>query len=575
MRKALEAMPANLPEFDSLLPVSQKIVGPTVLTRAVTNPPQRVGKWEGGIGVRVDPRILMNHPRWLICVAVLGGLGHALGAQAAGSSESGTWTRNVRAGGETWTYRFTVSDGAGANASTSSGVPSGGGEARRGDVRAGEPARSDASVRRLPTAPPADDGGAAGAGVDVVAERAYLKTASGGEGSEVATPAVGQTVYFYVDYSLSGATGIVILSRQAIFDEQEFCHITQTITAGSYSAWCDTGWTATAGDHTLRWDFDYNNQVKEIDETNNSATVMWTTPQTAQVDLEAQRAYLQTAAAGEGSEVTTPVVGQTVYFYVDFRIVGTGDAILDERRAVLDGQTFCTSTGTAAPGDYYAWCTDGWTATAGSHTLRWDFDYNNQLTESNENNNSASVTWTSVEGGNVDIEAQRAYLNTMTAAEGDDVTTPAVGQEVYFHLDYRVIGALGAIAVDRRAVLDGETFCSFTAMPTAGDYVTWCSDPWTATAGSHTLQWDLDYNNTVPETNENNNSASTMWTSGGAICSGDCDGNGMVTVSELITMVDDVLDNTVVCGPGDTNNDGKITVNEIVAGVGRALNGCG
>lgn len=33
-------------------------------------------------------------------------------------------------------------------------------------------------------------------------------------------------------------------------------------------------------------------------------------------------------------------------------------------------------------------------------------------------------------------------------------------------------------------------------------------------AGPHTLQWDLDYNNTVVETNETNNSAARNFTAG-------------------------------------------------------------
>jgi len=92
-----------------------------------------------------------------------------------------------------------------------------------------------------------------------------------------------------------------------------------------------------------------------------------------------------------------------------------------------------------------------------THTLRWDFDYNDMLIESDENNNSASVTWTSAPAG-VDIEAHRAHLNTMTAAAGDEVTTPTVDQAVYFHLDYRIVGSGGAVPVERRALLDGQQF---------------------------------------------------------------------------------------------------------------------
>jgi hypothetical protein len=59
-------------------------------------------------------------------------------------------------------------------------------------------------------------------------------------------------------------------------------------------------------------------------------------------------------------------------------------------------------------------------------------------------------------------------------------------------------------------------------------------------------------------------------------CTGDCNGDGEVTVNEIITMVNVALgtQEVTVCGAGDANGDGEITVNEIVAAVNRALNGC-
>ena len=61
-----------------------------------------------------------------------------------------------------------------------------------------------------------------------------------------------------------------------------------------------------------------------------------------------------------------------------------------------------------------------------------------------------------------------------------------------------------------------------------------------------------------------------------AVCVGDCNGDGEVTVNELITMVNIALGTSPVsaCMAGDANGDGEITVNEIVAGVNNALNGC-
>ena len=104
----------------------------------------------------------------------------------------------------------------------------------------------------------------------------------------------------------------------------------------------------------------------------------------------------------------------------------------------------------------------------------------------------------------------------------------------------------------------------------------WCSVGWSATAGRHTLRWELDYNDSVAERDETNNTVSATWTTPGG-CVGDCDGRGGVTVDELLTMVNIALGNTDVssCGSGDENDDGRITVDEILTAVNAALEGCG
>jgi hypothetical protein len=59
-------------------------------------------------------------------------------------------------------------------------------------------------------------------------------------------------------------------------------------------------------------------------------------------------------------------------------------------------------------------------------------------------------------------------------------------------------------------------------------------------------------------------------------CIGDCMHDSMVTVNEVITMVNIALENRWVgsCLAGDRNGDGEITVNEIIYAIGAALNGC-
>jgi hypothetical protein len=59
-------------------------------------------------------------------------------------------------------------------------------------------------------------------------------------------------------------------------------------------------------------------------------------------------------------------------------------------------------------------------------------------------------------------------------------------------------------------------------------------------------------------------------------CCGDCDGNGTVTVDELLTAVGYALDGCPTEGPccGDCDGSGTVEVNELVGSVGNALDGC-
>jgi hypothetical protein len=62
-----------------------------------------------------------------------------------------------------------------------------------------------------------------------------------------------------------------------------------------------------------------------------------------------------------------------------------------------------------------------------------------------------------------------------------------------------------------------------------------------------------------------------------AQCGGDCDGDGSVTVADIVTLINIALGTASVttCPPGDTSNDGMITVDEILTAVNNALHGCG
>ena len=63
---------------------------------------------------------------------------------------------------------------------------------------------------------------------------------------------------------------------------------------------------------------------------------------------------------------------------------------------------------------------------------------------------------------------------------------------------------------------------------------------------------------------------------GSSACVGDCGGDGMVTVDELLPLVTISLGTADIgtCRAGDANGDSQITINEILAAVHNALNGC-
>jgi hypothetical protein len=60
-------------------------------------------------------------------------------------------------------------------------------------------------------------------------------------------------------------------------------------------------------------------------------------------------------------------------------------------------------------------------------------------------------------------------------------------------------------------------------------------------------------------------------------CVGDCNGNHVVEINELITAVGIALDNSVLalCHASDADENGTVTVNDLVQAVNNALHGCG
>jgi hypothetical protein len=65
-------------------------------------------------------------------------------------------------------------------------------------------------------------------------------------------------------------------------------------------------------------------------------------------------------------------------------------------------------------------------------------------------------------------------------------------------------------------------------------------------------------------------------TTGPAACDGDCNGDGVVTINEVILAVNIGLGTIAVeeCPAADANGDGQVTINELVRAVNLGLTGC-
>lgn len=59
-------------------------------------------------------------------------------------------------------------------------------------------------------------------------------------------------------------------------------------------------------------------------------------------------------------------------------------------------------------------------------------------------------------------------------------------------------------------------------------------------------------------------------------CPGDCNGDGVITIDEVVTGINITLDVAPLshCPGLDANGDGLVTVDELLQAVSRVLNGC-
>ncbi len=225
---------------------------------------------------------------------------------------------------------------------------------------------------------------------DLEALGVLLRTEGGG-GSIIHIPASGQTTFFHLRFRVDGPAATGRVSLRARLDGESFCSTNADVATGiNLVARCTDGWVATAGLHEIAWEADLIEAV-DTDPDNDDARRLWNTG--GSLDVAVERVFFRSAPGG-GVEVDSPTAGTQVFFHLGRTDAGLAGGGSFGVRAELDGSGFCSGSVSALGGAGNAWCSDGWTATAGPHTVTWTVDPDDELAEIDENNNTISFGWT-------------------------------------------------------------------------------------------------------------------------------------------------------------------------------------
>jgi subtilase family serine protease len=200
------------------------------------------------------------------------------------------------------------------------------------------------------------------------------------------------------------------------------------------------------------------------------------------------------------SSPETPAIGDEVTFTVTVKNQGTAASDQFFVGYYIDGNYLTRdsldSIGTGASTEQ----TFTWTAEAGIYTISAVADYREQVTESNEGNNQKAYTL-SVLGADL-------IIDSITWSP----SAPTVGSTVTFTLTVRNQGAVAAKSNRVDFYIDGVSRGNkdverIDAGGTANQTFTWF-----AQAGDHDIKGTIDTTDNVPETDEDNNETTVLFT---------------------------------------------------------------
>ena len=252
-------------------------------------------------------------------------------------------------------------------------------------------------------------------------------------------------------------------------------------------------WDAQVGSHTLLAMADPGLAVSEADEANNETAKTFEATRFSDLVVEAV-----------SWEPLNPSVGDEVNFWVTVRNQGTlhaADSVVELSRTSRDGAS-SSSKGQVSgiPAGESATATFQWQAEPGVFSLIARADVDGAVGESDEDNNEYTI----------DYDA--TALADLTVADISwEPDRPAIGEDVTVTVTLKNAGGGAAQDSGVRLFVDdaehGEAATLTRLYPQESGTV---SFGWTAETGMHTFRADVDHDNQVVESDEENNASETF-----------------------------------------------------------------
>ena len=297
-----------------------------------------------------------------------------------------------------------------------------------------------------------------------------------------ASPSIEDTVTFTVTIKNQGGTSARSTRIAYYIDGSSMGYEDVPEIAAGATATKTFTWAIRAGSHTIKAVADSNQRVTESDETNNAETVTFSGP--SRFDL-----IVQDIAWAPAS----PSIGDTVTFTVTIKNQGS-DKTDHSYAAYYIDDAYLTSAFVSPidPGGTIN-KTFAWTAQTGSHTIKVVADSNQRIPESNETNNTKTVTFSAL--------APDLIVQNITWPP----VNPSIGDTVTFAVTIKNQGSGKADSSRVAYYIDGSSRGYHNVLEIEAGATVTKSFTWIAQDGPHTIKAVADEINDVAESDETNN----------------------------------------------------------------------